>query len=281
MLRSVVASLTLILIAAATPLAAMGDLPGPTPAGAAPAAALPAPPPPPPAPGEEAPSGMPVLAPAWLDLVVNGVPKATVLVHLSGADAWIAADDLERAGLKVEGGDRVERAGRSLVSLASLAPAVTFLVDEAALAVRVVAKQALLGHTRLDLYRLERPAGLLHREAPSAFLNWAVSGDSDRRRTATGELGVAVGPALLLSGATMDRTNGLVRGLTTASWDDTKRLVRASAGDVMIPPGDPLAGTGLVLGGSVGRELSLDPYLVRAPYPRTSVFASTPATLEV
>jgi outer membrane usher protein len=224
---------------------------------------------------------MPVLAPAWLDLVVNGVPKATVLVHLSGAEAWIAVDDLERAGLKVDGGDRIEHAGRSLVSLASLAPAITFLVDEAGLAVRVTAKQALLGRTRLDLYRLERPAGLLHREAPSAFLNWAVSGDSDRRRTATSELGVAVGPALLLSGATMDRTNGLVRGLTTASWDDRKRLVRASAGDVMISPGDPLAGTGLVLGGSFGRELSLDPYLIRAPYPRTSVFASTPATLEV
>lgn len=79
----------------------------------------------------------------------------------------------------------------------------------------------------------------------------------------------------------MDETNGAVRGLTTAHWDDTSRLLRWSAGDVVTAPGDPLGGTALLLGGAVGRDFSLDPYLVRAPYPRTTVFASTPSTLEV
>jgi outer membrane usher protein len=224
---------------------------------------------------------MPVLAPAWLDLVVNGVPRGTALVHLSGANAWIAAEDLERAGVRVEGGDRIERAGRSLVSLASLAPGVTFQVDEAALAVRIVAGQPLLGRTTLDLAPSQRPAGLLHREAASAYLNLSASGDTEGRASGDGELAVAVGPGLLFADGHADRERGFVRGLTTGQWDDRARLLRYTAGDVVLRAGDSLAGTGVVLGGSVGRELSLDPYLVQLPYPRTTVFSPTPATLEV
>lgn len=241
---------------------------------AAPPAAAPAPP------GSDA-RPLPVLAPVWLDVFVNEVPRGTLLVHLSGADVWVGADDLHRAGLDVQGGDRVERAGRSLVSLGSLAPGVEYALDEVALSLRLTARAALLGRRRLDLARAQRPEGLLRREAASAYLNWALSGDTDERRAATSELGVSVGPALLLSGASIDETNGAVRGLTAVHWDDTARLLRWSAGDVVTAPADPLAGSALVLGGSVGRDFSLDPYLVRAPYPRTTVFASTPATLEV
>ncbi len=287
MLRSALASLVLVAPvafasgsaqAAVPPIGAEASSPDAAPARAErPVASAVAPPPS----TERAARPLPVLAPAWLDLVVNGVTKGTALVHLSGADAWIAAEDLERAGLRVEGGDRLERAGRSLVSLTSLEAQLEFEVDERALAVRITARQTLLGRTRMDLFRLERPAGLLHREAASAYLNWAVAGDSEERRAASGELGVAIGPGLLLAGATVDRAQGAVRGLTTAYWDDRQRLVRWAAGDVVIPAGDALAGTGLVAGAAVGREFSLDPYLVRAPYPRATVFSPTPATLEV
>ncbi len=183
--------------------------------------------------------------------------------------------------MRLESGERLERAGRSLVSLASLRPDVTFTVDEVGLAVRLVAAQTVLGQSRIDLSRTQRPPELLHREPASAYLNWAISGDTEQRRAASTELGVAVGPGLLLSGTTADRELGVVRGLTTGYWDDRERLVRWAAGDFVLSPGDALGGTGLALGGSVGREFSLDPYLVRLPYPRTSVFSPTPATLEV
>jgi hypothetical protein len=131
-------------------------------------------------PATQAPAApLPVFAPAWLDVVVNGVPKGTFLVQLSAGDAWIAAEDLEGAGLTIARGERVERSGRSLVSLR---PDVTFTVDEPGLAVRVVAAQPVLGRTRLDLARGQRPPELLHREASSAYLNWAVSGDTEQRR---------------------------------------------------------------------------------------------------
>lgn len=224
---------------------------------------------------------MPVLSPAWLDLVVNSVNKGTVLAQLSGDDVWLAAEDLEAAGLRVEGGTRVERSGRSLVSLASLRSQLTFTLDEVNVAVRIVAARTVLGTTRLDLARFRPPPDLLRREPASAYLNWALTGDSERRRAGHGELGVAVGPGLLLSGMTVDRENGAVRGLTTAYWDDRARLVRWTAGDLVAPPADPLGGTGLVLGGSVARDLALDPYLLQQPYPRTSVFSATPALLEV
>jgi outer membrane usher protein len=222
-----------------------------------------------------------ILAPAWLDLVLNEVRRQTILVQLSGGDVWASAEDLERAGLELEGGDRIDHQGRSLVSLRSLAPAVTFTVDEAALALHVTAAQRVLGRTRLDLRVLQRPPDLVTREAPSAYLNWAARADGDGARTATSELGISAGAGLLVSGATLDSTNGPVRGLTTGYWDDSSRLLRVSAGDIQLMPGDPLGGTALVLGGSIGRELSLDPYLLRSPQPRTSVFSSTPATLEV
>lgn len=246
------------------------------PSSAASAAAAPAPP------GAGAGDELPLLAPAWLDVVANEVAKGTFLVHLSGADVWMAADDLERVGLVVTGGDRIEKAARSLVSLSSLAALLSFRVDEAALALRITARQPLLGRTRLDLARLSAPPGMQRRAgAPTAYLNWAVAGDTDEQRSASGELGVAVGPSLLLAGATADRENGAVRGLTTLYHDDDRRLVRWSAGDLVTSQADPLGGAVLVGGLSAGRYFALDPYLPLGPYPRTTIFSPTPATLEV
>lgn len=233
-------------------------------------------------PGAPAPAPMPVLAPVWLDVVANEVPRGTFLVHLSGRDVWVAADDLERIGLQVTGGERIEQAGRSLVSLSSLPALLTFKVDEAALALLITAKQPILGRTRLDLARLTAPKGMLRRDdVTSAYLNWAVAGDSDERRSATSELGVVVGPAMLTAGGTMDREHGPVRGLTSLVLDDDRRLVRVTAGDLVTPQGDLLGGATVVGGLSAGRSFALDPYLPLAPYPRTTVFSPTPSTLEV
>lgn len=224
---------------------------------------------------------LPVLSPVWLDLVANEVPKGTLLVYLSPGDVWVDAADLAQSGLAITGGERVERAGRSLVSLASLAPDVRFTVDEAALALRLTASAPLLARSRLDLATVRRPAGLLRREGSSAYLNWSASADSEAQRSATTELGVAVGPALLVAGASADRTTGVVRGLTTLHVDDPPRLLRYTAGDLYATSVDPLGGAALVLGGAVGRDFGLDPYVLTAPYPRTSLFSATPATLEV
>jgi outer membrane usher protein len=234
-----------------------------------------------PSPAPEPPAAPPALAPAWFDLIVNEVPKGTLLVQLSGRDVWVRAEDLTSAGLTVTGGDRVDVGGTSFVSLASLAPAVSFVRDEGALEVRVTAGGALLGRRTLDLAAAGRPELAARREVPSGFLNLAGWTDALGHRSASSELGYSAGPGLLLTGLSLDTEKGLVRGLSTFTWDDPRRLIRYGAGDLLTVAGDALGGAALVGGVSAGREFSLDPYFRRTPYPRTTVFATTPATLEV
>jgi outer membrane usher protein len=225
---------------------------------------------------------LPSFAPVWLDLVVNQVSGGTVLVQLGDGDAWVAEEDLAVVKLDVAGqGERVGVGGRSLISLRSLAPRLTFEIDERALALRVSVAETLLGRTSLDLSPTVRPAGLRARGEPSAFLNWGGMAGTNDTRSASTELGLSADSALLLNGATMDAHGKVIRGLTTGYFDDPVALVRYAAGDVVATSGDSLGGTALLAGAAAWREFSLDPYMVRAPLPRGSVFASTPSTLEV
>jgi outer membrane usher protein len=139
----------------------------------------------------------------------------------------------------------------------------------------------MLGRSTLDLHGRRRPDGLSRRDAPSAFLNLGGRADDWERSSASGELGLSAGPGLLLSTATWSSTFGVERGLTVAHYDDAERRVRYAAGERFVSSTDPLGGSVLLAGLSAGREFSLDPYVIRDPYPRTSLFVPTPSTLEV
>lgn len=223
------------------------------------------------------PGAAPVRAP--LDLVVNGVASHEVSALLEGGDAWVPVEDLVRAGLPVAGGARREDAGRMLVSLRSLAPGLSFVVDERELVLSVTAGPALLGRERVDLAP-RRPAGLLGGADPSAFLNYAVQGTAERQVSGLGEVGFAAGDALLWSAFGVPAGGGLVRGLSAATWEDPARVRRFTVGDAAAALGG--LGSNAVVGGlSLTSDFSLDPYLVQAPHPATSAFAASPSTLEV
>ncbi len=217
--------------------------------------------------------------PAFLELRVNGVRGETALVHLAGRDVWVGVHDLSAAGLSFAG-ERRSAGDRPAVSLLSLAPDLRFEVDEAGLVLRIEAGPALLGRREIDLSATRRPPAIETRTAPSAFLNYAGRGTTDEDASGTLEAGVSAGPALLQGSITVDRAAGPVRNLTSLWVDDPRRLVRFVAGDTPALP-DALGGAPLVGGLSLVRELSLDPYLVRAPLPGATAFASTPSTLEV
>src|SRR5205823_12929713 len=74
---------------------------------------------------------------AQLDLFVNGDRKDTALVVLRDADILVPVEDLQRAGLTSVTGAHVRVAGREMVSLRSLAPAIEYSFDERALAVQL------------------------------------------------------------------------------------------------------------------------------------------------
>lgn len=224
---------------------------------------------------------LPQLAPAWFDLSVNDVPKGQALVRLGPGDVWMDVEDLVRAGLEVEGGDRLAVGERSLVSLRSLAPAVAWVLDEEETLLRLSAAQALLGRTSIDLNPRRRPERIRSGAAPSAFVNLGARLDDWDRLLSSAEVGASLGPALLLSSGSWSSEAGYLRGPTVAHFDDAPRLARYSAGELFAGTTDPLGGSTMLLGVSAGREFSLDPYILRDPYPRTSLFVATPSTLEI
>jgi outer membrane usher protein len=217
---------------------------------------------------------------AELDLFVNGAPDGASLVILQEGDALIAPADLARAGIAVRGGTRVTVDDRELVSLRSLAPDLTYEVDDRALALRLTAAPELLGRHALDLRPTQRPLDGEQRFDPSAFLNYAVQSDLDRNHTLAFEAGGRLGSWLATTAVTRDPADTWIRGMTAAVHDDLERVERLTLGDSLDQSGT-LGGTVLLGGVSFGREFSLDPYLIHAPSPSTSAILTSPSTLEV
>ena len=214
-----------------------------------------------------------------LSLVVNGQNHGELFVLLRGDDVLVEVDNLERAGLR--GLERiVEVVGsRSYVSLRRLAPAVTFSIDERAVALNLYVDPRLLPGTQVDL-GVPRPQGMVYRQDPSAFLNYALQLIDFERESVSLEAGIAIAGGLLTGSAFRYPDGRWVRGLTSALYDYRPALARATLGDR--PVGLGTLGGRFVLGGaSVSREFSLDPYLLRSPGLSLSGLLPTPATADI
>ena len=200
---------------------------------------------------------------AILQVSVNGIERGEVVVVLRSPDVLVRVVDLEQAGLIGFGGRR-ETIGRDVyVSLISLAPAVTYELDERALALRLTAAPSNLTTTIQDFLQ-SRPPGVVYSHDPSAFLNTSMTGIDFDRFTWTGEGGLSIRNTLLYGTAFRDARGVFSRGLTSFTVDDRERLVRWLVGDRFDSTG-PLGGSANLGGFSVSREFGLDPYFVRFP----------------
>ena len=218
---------------------------------------------------------------AELDLYVNEAAGGTALVIIRRGDVLALPSDLARAGLDVPGGARETIDGRELVSLRSLAPEIRFQVDEKALALRITASPELLGRHTLDLQTSYRPAQLHQRFDPSAFLDYAADSDLAGHVGLTLLGGGRVGRWLATTDVTRRMFDGSwVRGTSAAVRDDPPALQRLTLGDTVASTGN-LGGAVGVGGVTFAREWSLDPYLVRNPYPATTAIVTAPSTMEV
>jgi outer membrane usher protein len=216
---------------------------------------------------------------AILQLSVNQTESGEVVALLRGADILLRVADLEQAGVRGFAGRRETVGGVAYVSLASLAPAVTFEMDERALTLRLTATPALLPTTVQDFLQ-SRPAGLIYTNDTTAFLNSSVSGIDFERYTWTGEGGLSIRNTLLYGTAFRDERGVFSRGITSFTVDDRARLVRYLVGDRFDSTG-PLGGGALLGGLSISREFSLDPYFVRFPTVGLSGAVFTRSTAEV
>jgi outer membrane usher protein len=217
---------------------------------------------------------------AELDLFINQAPGGTLFVVLEKGDCLVQRRDLEAAGLAVRGGQQILVDEIPLLSLRSLAPTITFEVDEPGLALRITAPPELLGRRTLDLRPRLRPADFELRSDPSAFMDYAVDADTAGRIGLAFEAGGRVERWLATTGLTGDAKGVWTRGLTSAVRDDVPAMERWTLGDGASVAG-PLGGSVLLGGISFAREFSLDPYFVHGSFPSATAVINTPSTMEV
>ncbi len=216
---------------------------------------------------------------APLTLVVNGVEKGTAIVYLRPGDVLIQVEDLEQVGLRNFAGRRETIAGETYVSLASLAPGITYELDEKALALRLTVPPAAFPETTLEL-RQARPPGIEYAKNSSAFLNYSLTAQDLERVSLSGESGLSFDGALLFNSFTRDVQGRFVRGFTNLTLDNRERLRRWVIGDSFAGTGG-LGGSALLGGVSVSRNYGLDPYFVRYPTLTYTGAALSATTVEI
>lgn len=221
-------------------------------------------------------AGGPVPVP--LLLRVNEVERRETLVRFQDGDALVEAQDLADAGLIVPETAVRTLDGRRYVSLASVAPKLSYEVEERRAELRLTAPAELFAPITIDLRPGTRPRGLQVRGDASAFLNYAVKLSRPFSLEGFGELGVSMRGALLESGASFVGGRP-VRGVTSLTYDRPGSMQRLVVGDATVSSG--LGGAGVLAGLTVSREFGLDPYFIRASGVRAAGAALTPSMLDV
>ena len=215
---------------------------------------------------------------AVLELVVNRVPAGESLVVLRGTDALVPVSSLTGAGLRGFAGRRDSLGGQEFVSLASLAPDVTFSVDELELRLTLTASPELLGRTVRDLWN-GAPPGLVYRRDTSGFVNYSANWHSNERFDLFAESATSLRGALIYNTVSVNRQSA-TRGLTSVTVDERRRLRRWMFGDGLGYSG-PLGGDAWIGGISVSKEFAIDPYFVRYPTLSLSTPIAVPSVMEV
>lgn len=216
---------------------------------------------------------------AVLPTHVNGVAAGEMTVFFEEADALVRIADLAGAGIQGFAGQTRVEGGETFVSLASLAPEVSWKFDESELRLDLTVDPALLPTVRREI-RAGRPADMVYSSDPSAFVNYSTTVVDGGALSGFAEMGWSRGRALLYSSVARQADGDLVRGLTQLFVDDRLRLVRWVAGDSFAASGN-LGGSVLLAGLSVARNFSLDPYFYRYPGVGVSGAVMTPSHADI
>lgn len=202
-----------------------------------------------------------------------------MLAVLAGEDVLLRMRDLSAAGVKGFAGRREVRDGEEWVSLASLAPDVSYRFDPENVTLSVTVPPAWLRKEVFDL-SMARPADLVTLSSTSLFANYAVNVTDLKTWNAFGEAGLSLGGNLFYSAVMRADDGSVVRGLTNVTHDDRERLVRWVAGDSFATAGG-VGGSLFLAGLSVSRSFDLDPYFSRYPGFALTGAATTPSTIDV
>lgn len=215
---------------------------------------------------------------AFLTLTVNGIDCGTVIAVVRPSDVLLPLDDLKKAGLSLSAAKRETIGNDTFVSLASLAPAFRYVLDQQSLSVSVTASASNFRPTNVDV-ALGAPPDLEFKSDPAGFANYSVTTANFNSVSGFFESGVTIDHLLFYSGLLFNMSN-LVRGLTNVVWDDRANLRRLTLGDIALNA--PLLGGGPFMGGlTLQKDFSLNPYFIQFPTQSISGSVTSPSTAYV
>ena len=210
---------------------------------------------------------------------INEIKKRDTDVVLRGEDVFVRVKDLQAAGMALVNGPRESIRGESYVSLRSLAPSLSFSIDEKELALDLTVSPDLFGEHTIALSG-PRPEKLEHREDTSGFVNYGLTASNFKSLEIFSEVGVTVKNALLYSSLSGNSDGAIVRGLSNVTINDRGSNNRTIFGDRLV--NSDFLGGSITMGGlSYLRDFALDPYFIRNPGLDYSGAVSTPSTLDV
>ncbi len=215
-------------------------------------------------------------------LIVNDEPKGDVEIVQTADGPWVDPAVLVGAGvLKVPEGRRQVFApdSTSRVLLASLAPQITFTLDEAEIRLIVSVDPALLSTTAVAISN-PRPPGWKVSSNNALFLNYSANWSTDDTTTGYGELGVHLFGALFETAASIDQNGATTPGLTSLTIDQVHGRRRWVFGDT-IGRSTTLGSSPVVGGFSVSTQQDIDPYYAIYPAPQINGAVRTPSTADV
>lgn len=226
--------------------------------------------------GGAAPSPVETLEPAVCRLVINGTDRGDVVIAWTPRDVWVEQSALTKAGLRWTSAESRRTDDGTLVSIRSMAPALTYTFDATDVRLMLQAPPAAFGAQIIDAEPGVTPE---RTRMPSAFVNYSATASSDSGAAYASEIGVSTGAAFIHA-TTATAGGRTIRGVTSATIDDEHRMVRWELGDVFASTSEsngilPLAGL------SVGREFGISPSFVHTAPLALSGATPVPAVAEV
>ncbi len=219
---------------------------------------------------------------APLTLVFNGIEKGVSVVILRAKDALVRQSDFQRAAVPTLGATFEDVDGERYVSVASLAPKITYKVDLANLALDVMADASLLPRSSTSL-AFRKPLRLATSD-PSGFLDYSLSTNTgtvigQSRLNAFFQAGIGGGPDLFSQTGAFTRSTWR-RGLTAFQIESQTNLSRTTVGEEVASTG-MLGGGAVVAGLGSSRHFEFQPDYVFFPTAGVSGTVLVPTTADI
>lgn len=211
-------------------------------------------------------------------LALNGIDEGEAVIVLRDDDVLVPISFLVGAQLDVTSGRREDVLGTSYVSLHSLAPRITYTVDDGTLTLRLRSDVTSLPPTQVD-FRNGRRSDSAATAVPSAFVNYSLSTQAQQAALGFVESGITTRTGLLYSSASLDGSR-VHRGLTSFTVGDQSRVTRTTVGDELAETG--ALGGALLLGGvGISRDYNVAPGFVRTPTAGIAGTAYEPSSADI